>query len=104
MGSNDTALVDNPATDADVGRYLALLPASDFSPTCNGSVGISARRRRYEKAAAHTATPHISHLDAMGRSFLAIANNGALGEYASRIDLDIQGFQRSVIDRSIGRS
>ena len=61
---NDTVLVDNPAADADVGRYLALLPASDFSPTwyaqrISGDLGAQ-EQDAATKAAPTRTTPHIA--------------------------------------------
>jgi RHS repeat-associated protein len=46
----------------------------------------------------HANTPAVAHLDALGRVFLAEANNGVAGVYLTRIDLDIEGNQRSVTD------
>jgi RHS repeat-associated protein len=104
--ANDTVLIDNPAADADVGRYFALLPPGDFVPTwyarrITGGLGAQ-EQDAATKAAAHANTPYVSHLDAMGRTFLAIADNGAGGKHASRLELDVQGYQRSVID-ALGR-
>jgi RHS repeat-associated protein len=59
----------------------------------------------YEKAAAHANTPTIVHFDALGRPFLTIAHNryernGVVIEEknATRVELDIEGNQRTVID------
>ena len=51
-----------------------------------------------QKAAAHANTPDHAHLDTLGRTFLTIADNGAEGKYATRVELDIEGNQRAVID------
>ncbi|XXT18151.1 hypothetical protein WME94_48770 [Sorangium sp. So ce429] len=40
-------------------------------------------RRAAELAAAHAGTPAVSHLDALGRVFRAVADNGAEGQYIS---------------------
>ena len=50
----------------------------------------------------HANTPTIAHFDALGRPFLTIADNGAQGKYETRVDLDIEGNQRSVTD-ALGR-
>lgn len=57
------------------------------------------------KAAAHVDTPTIAHLDTLGRTFLTLADNGPDPaqpdqhlRYATRVDLDIEGNQRAVID------
>jgi RHS repeat-associated protein len=57
------------------------------------------------KAAAHTDTPTAAHLDTLGRPFLTIAHNrfernGIIieGKPSTRVELDIEGNQREVID------
>ncbi|VVQ21613.1 SpvB/TcaC N-terminal domain-containing protein [Pseudomonas fluorescens] len=100
--ANDTVLVNDPAADVDVGGYLGLLPASDLSPTwyaqrINANLGPQEQDAAV-KAAAHANTPGVTHLDALGRPFLTIADNGAAGRYATRVELDIQGLQRAVSD------
>ncbi|WP_438021585.1 toxin TcdB middle/C-terminal domain-containing protein [Sorangium sp. So ce315] len=46
-------------------------------------------RRAAELAAAHAGTPAVSHLDALGRVFRAVADNGAEGQYVTRSTLDM---------------
>ncbi|WP_437580754.1 SpvB/TcaC N-terminal domain-containing protein [Sorangium sp. So ce887] len=48
-------------------------------------------RRAAELAAEHAGTPAVSHLDALGRGFRAVADNGAEGEYVTQTTLDIEG-------------
>ncbi|WP_437793358.1 SpvB/TcaC N-terminal domain-containing protein [Sorangium sp. So ce693] len=48
-------------------------------------------RRAADLAAAHAGTPAVSHLDALGRVFRAVADNGAEGEYITQTTLDIEG-------------
>ncbi|XYH99958.1 SpvB/TcaC N-terminal domain-containing protein [Sorangium sp. So ce1128] len=48
-------------------------------------------RRAADLAAAHAGTPAVSHLDALGRVFRAVADNGAEGEYVTQSTLDIEG-------------
>lgn len=58
------------------------------------------------KAAKHSATPTIAYLDSLGRTFLTVADNGIFQEdgkftrhlYKTRLELDIDGNQREVID------
>lgn len=60
------------------------------------------------KAAAHAGTPTSTHFDAQGRAFLTVARNrvvcpdhpldGTDGEFATRIELDIEGNRRAVRD------
>jgi RHS repeat-associated protein len=47
---------------------------------------------------AHANTPAVTHLDTLGRAVLTIADNGAAGQYATRVKLDIEGKQLAVID------
>ncbi len=55
-------------------------------------------RKAATAAAAHANTPAAVHLDTLGRTFLTIADNGAAGKYETRVELDIEGNQRSVTD------
>jgi len=65
----------------------------------------AAERDAAQKAAAHANTPAVAHLDALGRTFLMLANNGPdpahPGQdlhFANRIELDIEGNQRAARD------
>ncbi|WP_437713623.1 RHS repeat-associated core domain-containing protein [Sorangium sp. So ce448] len=49
-------------------------------------------------AAAHAGTPAVSHLDALGRVFRAVADNGAEGPYVTQTTLDIEGQPLSITD------
>ena len=42
-------------------------------------------------AYAHRGTPGVAHLDALGRTFLTIEDNGAAGSYSTRLTLDLEG-------------
>jgi RHS repeat-associated protein len=50
------------------------------------------------KAAEHANTPTTVYLDALGRTFLTVADNGAAGKYCTRVRLDLEGSQRAVSD------
>jgi RHS repeat-associated protein len=100
--ANDTVLVNDPSTDPDVGDFFGLLPGSEFLPTwyaqrITGNLGAQEQDAAI-KAAAHANTPGIGYFDVLGRSFLTIADNAAAGKYPTRVVLDIQGLQRSVMD------
>jgi RHS repeat-associated protein len=49
-------------------------------------------------AAKHSNTPTVAHLDGLGRVILTVADNGPYGSYETRVELDIKGNHRSVID------
>jgi RHS repeat-associated protein len=61
-----------------------------------------------QKAAAHAGTPGVTYFDTLGRPFLTIAHNkvacadhprdGTEDMYYNRVELDIEGNQRAVID------
>ncbi|WP_221633180.1 SpvB/TcaC N-terminal domain-containing protein [Microcystis aeruginosa] len=58
-------------------------------------------------AAKHADTPTVAHLDTLARTFLTIADNGLATDgtaqkYQTRVELDIEGNQRSVTD-ALGR-
>ncbi|MEG4274721.1 MULTISPECIES: SpvB/TcaC N-terminal domain-containing protein [unclassified Microcoleus] len=120
---NDTVLIADPKTDADVGSFFDRLPETDYLPTWydfridpakaleewpdvdrqgrahpeNAHIR-SAEASAARKAAKHAGTPTVAHLDSLGRTFLTIADNGDAGNYETRVELDIEGNQRSVID------
>jgi RHS repeat-associated protein len=54
------------------------------------------------KAAFHAATPTTSDLDSLGRTFRSVADNGAGGQYATTVALDIDGRAQSTTD-ALGR-
>jgi RHS repeat-associated protein len=60
--------------------------------------GTPAERRCASLALAHAGTPTVMHLDALGRVFLTVADNGIEGPRRTRVELDIEGLQRSVTD------
>ncbi|HEU4793790.1 MAG TPA: toxin TcdB middle/N-terminal domain-containing protein, partial [Nitrolancea sp.] len=112
---NDTALVTNPANDADVSDFFSRLPAAEYLPTWHtrriaGQFGESpaqrqAEQRAAQKVAAHAETPTTAYFDTLGRAFLTLEDNGPNpaqpGEhlfFASRVELDIEGNQRAVRD------
>jgi RHS repeat-associated protein len=120
---NDTVLISDPKTDADVGSFFDRLPETDYLPTWydlridpakaleewpdvdregrvhpeNAHIR-SAEASAAKKAAKHAGTPTVAHLDSLGRTFLTIADNGDAGNYETRVELDIEGNQRSVMD------
>lgn len=106
---NDTVLIDDPRTDADVGAYFARLPQAHVLPTWHqqrqgGALGPHAEQAA-TSAAAHAGTPSVAHADPVGRTFLTVAHNrltrnGATVDefYTTRAVLDIQGHARAVTD------
>jgi RHS repeat-associated protein len=106
---NDTVTIplqggfaNDPKTDPDVGGFLSRVPDDDYLPTwyqqrISGALGTE-EKSAAEKAAKHADTPTIAHMDTLGRTFLTIADNGAAGKYETRVNLDIEGNQRAVID------
>jgi RHS repeat-associated protein len=124
---NDTVLIADAKTDADVGSFFERLPETDYLPTWydlridpakaleewhevdregrahpeNAHIR-SAEASAAKKAAKHAGTPTVAHLDSLGRTFLTIADNGDAGNYETRVELDIEGNQRSVTD-ALGR-
>lgn len=106
---NDTVLIENPADDPDVADFFRRLPDADYLPTWHErrmDDELGARERAAaEKAAAHAETPTIAHFDTLGRPFLTLADNGPDPAqpdqhllFPTRVELDIEGNQRSVRD------
>ena len=116
--ANDTVLIADPKSDADVGDFFQRLPDIEYLPTWyaqrqTGALG-PAEQDAATKAALHAATPPVAHADALGRAFLSIAHNryvpvsAAAGAaptdefYATRVVFDIEGNPREVND-ALGR-
>ena len=104
---NDTVLGD-PRTDPDIAGYVReyFKAEPDGWQTWHAQrIGRPAgdpERDAAGNAAAHADTPTTAHLDALGRSFLTSADNGTQGNYETRVELDVEGNQRSVTD-ALGR-
>jgi RHS repeat-associated protein len=106
---NDTALIDDPKTDPDVGEFFQRLDASDYWPTWyaqrqRGALG-PIEQAAAAKTATHAATPSLAYADALGRNFLTVAHNrfeqnrtAVEEQYTTRVVFDIEGNQRAVID------
>jgi RHS repeat-associated protein len=98
---NDTALTD-PKTDANVGSFFVRLADARYLPTWHtqrsgGALGPDEQEAAV-KAAAHAGTPSRAFFDTLGRSFMAVADNGPAGKLATRTELDIEGNHRSITD------
>ena len=73
------------------------------SPAPNASEPADQEIRAAWLTAKHANTPTVVHLDVLGRTFLTIADNGidssgSEQKYQTRVELDIEGNQRSVTD------
>ena len=60
--------------------------------------GSAADQRAATLALAHAGTPPVRKLDALGRMFLTIADNGAAGLLQTRTAFDLEGNPRAVTD------
>ncbi len=109
---NDTVLVADPKTDADVGDFFARLPDAAYLPTWHtqrqgGALG-AREQAAAGKAAAHASTPTRTCFDTLGRTFLTTARNrvvcpnhdldGTEAEFHTRFELDIEGNRRAARD------
>jgi RHS repeat-associated protein len=109
---NDTVMIADPRTDTDVGAYFQrVLPAGPFTSwraaRIGGTFGTdpesqAAQQDAATKATADAATPAVAHADALGRTCLAIADNGGTMRYASRTALDTEGKPLAIFD-ALGR-
>jgi RHS repeat-associated protein len=100
---NDTVVQLNPAADPDVGDFFVALPLADYSPTWYQRYrnGTQPQRDAANKAAAHAKTPTTDYFDTLGRKFLKVLDNGSGAKFPSRVELDIQGNQRTVLDAMV---
>jgi RHS repeat-associated protein len=82
-----------------------VLDSSWYQARINGALG-EAEQEAAQKAAIHANTPSIAYLDALGRPYLALAENATqrssetlLSEsFYTRMELDIQGNVQSISD------
>jgi RHS repeat-associated protein len=111
---NDTALIDDPRTDPEVGdffrRLLGAAPnafTSWYRQRAGGALGASAADKAAnqdaaQKAAAHAATPRLKLLDSLGRTCLLVLDNGIVGgvrqRFAQRTALDTEDKPLALID------
>jgi len=56
------------------------------------------QRRAADESASHANTPAIAHLDSLGRTVLAIADNGAAGTLTSKSEFDPNGRVLRILD------
>jgi RHS repeat-associated protein len=111
---NDTVLVGDPRTDADVGDFFRRLPVAAFLPTWHvqrdgGALGPH-EQDAARKAAIHRETPTVAHADSLGRTFLTVARNRFKYSdtppaappveelHTTRVAVDIEGNQRQIVD------
>ncbi len=116
---NDTCAPRNqqsgdPRSDTDISGYVGEYFKTQFgswqtwhAQRIGGLLGQD-ERNSAQRAAAHADTPMTAYFDTLGRSFLTIARNrvvcaghdldGTEERYATRIELDIEGNQRTVSD------
>ncbi len=103
--------IGDPRTDPDIARfvekYFNTQPATwqTWYEARDGLLAGNPEHEAAQKAALHADTPTVAHLDTLGRAFLTVAHNKYVREgvtkdekYATRIELDIEGNQRAVID------
>ena len=68
------------------------------SPDPTGNEPANPEKRAAWLAAKHADTPSVEYLDALGRPFYGVADNGTLGKYATHTVFDILGNPLSVTD------
>lgn len=112
--ANDTISIADPKDDPDVGDYFRRLHDDEYLPgwhaaRAGGPAGAE-EQAAATKAAAHAATPGVTHMDSLGRSFLTVAHNRlrrgdapddappAEAFHHTRIVYDIEGNQRAAVD------
>ncbi len=111
--SCDTAAIDDPSADPDVGGLFARLPSALYTPTWHqarrdGALG-AREQAGAEQSARHAGTPLRRYYDALGRPVVAIEHNrrhdagDVIDEFAAtRTTLDLEGRPLAVHD-ALGR-
>ena len=105
---NDTVLIADPRTDADVGAYFqrclgAAAFTSWFNLRAGGTYGTSADdhaawKDAAQKASAHAATPAVTHFDSLGRNCLVVSDNGGGNRFPARTAFDTESKPLAVFD------
>ncbi len=101
----------DPRTDPDIAGYVAAYFAGLDNPAAwrtwhdqrRGGEKGPREQRAATRAGGHANTPTIAHFDALGRPFITFAHNGfgtdgAARLLPARVELDIEGNQRTVRD------
>jgi RHS repeat-associated protein len=113
-GLQATPLTGDPRTDPDIAGVVAAYFAAQaatwqtwYAQRIGGAMGVD-EQKAAQRAAAHADTPTVTHLDALGRPYLTFRFNrvvcpghdhdGREESVAIRVDLDIEGNQRSLRD------
>ena len=91
-----------PQDDIDVGYLFKVLPSSSYEPSWleprkSNQLGPE-ESNNAQKAEVHADTPTVLHMDALGRTFLTVADNASAGKYTTRGELNFEGTQRSTED------
>ncbi|WP_223297266.1 SpvB/TcaC N-terminal domain-containing protein [Catenulispora acidiphila] len=124
---NDTVLIADPKSDADVADFFARLPTGEYLPTWyalrTDAANAAAFEARYpdpidrakqtqaaDKTRVHAATPTVAHADPLGRTFLTVVSNKAKYSdtpaaeppveqiHTTQVFFDIEGNQREIVD------
>jgi RHS repeat-associated protein len=109
--TNNGVETGDPRTDKDikscVAEYFKTQPddwKTWYQQRIGGDKGIH-EKNAAKKTAAHANTPTLAHFDSLGRTFLTFADNGPDPAqpdrhllFATRVELDIEGNQREVIE------
>ena len=109
---NDTVAIADPRNDADVGNYFQrVLGAGAFTSWFNLRIGgtygatadeQAAQKDAAQKAAAHASTTTVAHFDSLGRTCLAVADNGGDARFPSRTAYDTESKPLAIFD-ALGR-
>jgi RHS repeat-associated protein len=99
---NDTILKTDPKSDEELADHFRRLPDAMYLLTWyeqrkDGQRG-GDEQTAAQKSSEHHDTPAEAYADVLGRTFLTIADNAERGKYETRIELDIEGNQRKVMD------
>lgn len=91
---NDNILISDPKQDPDIKQYFEKLPQEDYLPSwydnrIHGQLGAD-EQNAASKATVHANTPSVAHFDVIGRTILAVSDNGADGLFTARSVYDIQ--------------
>ncbi|KAJ8130431.1 hypothetical protein O1611_g3197 [Lasiodiplodia mahajangana] len=90
----DTVLTSNPAADPDVGSLFNALDEDSYLPSWYDCAIHSTDERDRDaarKSAAYSESPDVTHADSLGRTIVAVQNNGTRGNYTTRTEFGLLG-------------
>ncbi|KAI1111888.1 65kDa B protein-domain-containing protein [Nemania sp. NC0429] len=92
--AGDMVLTSDPATDPDMATWFKSLDEESYMPSWYDRAIQSADQQERDaarKSTTYSRTPDVTHLDSLGRTIIAVQDNGTKGKYTTRTDFNLLG-------------